>query len=127
MSFPYEIRKIPTGQWVTVPDGENTIAWSLEHKDPFAEREQDRFRAEGPQLPFLHGGWWMISSLALSCPGDDREVLLEMAKEILEGLPDLAHKFMLIYHTDATMFWNIFLVATDDEDWWREFAVLEAP
>jgi hypothetical protein len=127
MSFPYEIRKVPAGQWVTVPDGENTVAWSVEQNDPFAQREQDRVRAKGPQLPFLHGGWWLISSVAFSCPGDDREVLFSMVEDTMETLPDLKHKFMLVYNTGETMFWNCFLVATDNEEWWREFAVVESP
>ena len=125
MIFPYEIRKVPAGQMVVVPDGENTVSWSAEYENPFAARPEDRFRAEGAQLPTLNGFGWIVHSVALSCPNDDRGTLLEMAKGCMEELPDLAHKFILVYHTDQYMFWNCFLVATDDNTWWREFEVIE--
>ena len=125
MNFPYEIRKVSPGYLVTVPDGENTLTWSVKYENPFAGRPEDRFRAEGPQLPTMSGLGWVIHSVALSCQDDDKEVLFPMAKECMESLPDLKHKFLLVYNTGATMFWNCFLVATDNEDWWRKFAVLE--
>jgi len=121
MKFPYEIRKVPVGRLVVVPDGENTVCWSVKYENPLARRPEDRFRAEGTQLPTLGGAGWLIHSLAICCVGDDKEVLFAMAKENLDSLPNLKHKFMLVYNTGATMFWNCFLVATDNENWWREY------
>lgn len=121
MEFPYEIRKIPVGQLVVVPNGEDTVCWSVEYKNPFAKRPEDRFRSEGAQLPTMSGHGWLIHSLAISCVDDDKEVLFAMAKESLDSLPDLKYKFMLVYNTGATMFWSCFLVATDNEHWWREY------
>lgn len=127
MDFPYEIRQVPLGRMVTVPDGENTVSYSVQYETPFAMRPEDHVRNEGTQLPVWSPWGWIISSLAICCRGNDEELLFAMAKESLESLPDLAHKFMLVYNVGGRMFDNCFLVATDDQIWWREYEVVQVP
>lgn len=116
MDFPYEIRQVPPGHMVRVPDGESTVSYGV--------RYEDGVRNEGTLPPVMSPWGWIVCGVALSCPDNDREVLLTMSKGSMESLPDLAHKFMLVYHEDERMFDSCFLVATDNQDWWRQYEVV---
>ncbi len=114
MNFPYEIRLVPKGFMVRVPDGESTVTYSVQD-DP------ETVFKRGTYPPVMSPWGWTICNVALSCPGNNREDLFGMARENLGSLPDLKHKFMLVFNTGEWMFENCFLVATDDDSWWREY------
>lgn len=127
MDFPYEIRRVPLGCMVTVPDEENTVSYAVRYETPFAMRPEDHVRNEGAQRPVMSPWGWIISSVAILDRKGNEEVLAALAKESMESLPNLAHKFMLVYHEGERMFDNCFLIATDDQSWWREYEVVQVP
>ena len=117
MDFPYDIRLVDVGTMVRVPNGTNTVAYAVWYDENFVH-------CEGARRPARSRWGWLISSIALMSEDDDRKKLLTMAKNGIESLPDLAHKFMLVYHRGERMFDNCYLVATDDQDWWQEYEVI---
>ena len=117
MGFPYEIRLVDVGRMVIVPDGENTVSYAIWW-------DENGIYREGPRYPSCSNWGWIISSVAIVSRGDDREKQLAMVKESMESLPNLAHKFILVYRASERMFDNCYLVATNDKNWWREFKVL---
>ena len=119
MDLPYEIRRIPLGHMVIVPDGENTVSYSVQY--------EDQVRREGTHFPVMSPWGWIVCGVAVLDREGDEGILARYAKESMESLPDLAHKFMLVYHEGERMFDNCYLIATDDHDWWRQYEVVQSP
>ena len=122
MDFPYEIRLVDRGSMVTVPDGDNTVSYAVPYTTTFENGDMVAHACEpGPRPPTFTQWGWLIDCICIVSKDDDEETLAAFAREGMESLPDLTHKFMLVYHTDKRMFDSCFLVATDNSDWWQKY------
>ncbi len=125
MDFPYEIRLVDIGSVVTVPDGDNTVSYAVPYTTTFENGSMAARAGEpGPRPPTFTQWGWLIDSVTIISKDDDEEKLAALAREGMESLPDLAHKFMLVYRTGKGMFDSCFLVATDSSDWWQQYRSL---
>lgn len=114
MVAPYEIRQVPMGQIVRVPEGSNTISYSyLGPKGP-----------EPTSLGLLPHAVAIVNveNAEDICPGED---VRRMAEGMLARLPQRKYKLILVYRDEPEyMFDTCFLIGTDDSEWWREFEIV---
>ena len=116
MNFNYEIRLVEKGHCITVPDEENTVSYAVWY-DGFTEHR-------GTKRPVWSPMGWLINAVSIVSPNEEETAAL--AEEGLESLPNLSHKFVLVYKgREKRIFEDCFLVATDDQHWWEEYEVLE--
>ena len=111
----YDIRLVPVGTLVCVPDSKNTMSI---------------YPPNEPRFPIMSAWSWIINSLSIITsdtdgkPDWDMKKLATFAREGLETLPNLGRKFILTYRQDQYLFDNCFLATTRNTYWWQTYPVI---
>lgn len=105
--FPYDVRRLEKGAFIECIRQKGTLGLSYDNE----------LVTPGPH------GIGLPCAITIETGGDLLKAV-ESAREGLEILPELGHKFVLTYREGESIFECCFLVTTEHDDWWQKYPII---